>query len=68
MAGYGCLVSQEDILNNDCNRSVARYANAIEEVHRVDIAALRTERTQLNAELAAPESEFTNLLNEVNHE
>ncbi|MGJ7492689.1 N-6 DNA methylase [Variovorax sp. ZT4R33] len=65
--GYASLVSLEAILANDCNLNVARYVDAIEEFHPVDLIALREERAQLRAELEALESKFTNLLQEVGH-
>lgn len=67
MDGYAHLVSLEAILDNDCNLSVARYVDASEEVHHVDLGALRAERAQLMAELAALERNFENLLQEVSH-
>lgn len=65
--GYARLVSLEDILQNDCNLNVARYVDAVEQVSQVDLKALRTERAQLQAELAYLESRFASLIQEVGH-
>lgn len=63
--GYARLVSLEDILQNDCNLSVARYVDAVEQVCQVDLEALRAERAQLRAELEGLESRFASLIEEV---
>ena len=62
--GYACLVSVEDILQNDCNLSVSRYVDAIEQVCRVDLEAIRAERAQLRAELDGLERLFDSLIQE----
>ncbi len=63
--GYARLVSLENIIQNDCNLSVARYVDAVEEVCQVDLEALRAERTQLRAELERLEKRFASLIEEV---
>ncbi|HSI49553.1 MAG TPA: N-6 DNA methylase [Ideonella sp.] len=63
--GYARLVSQADILQNDCNFNVARYVDAVEEVCQVDLEALRAERAQLQAELEGLETRFASLILEV---
>lgn len=62
--GYARLLSLADILQNDCNLSVARYVDAVEEVCQVDLEALRAERTQLRAELEGLENRFASLIEE----
>lgn len=63
--GYARLVSLENIIQNDCNLSVARYVDAVEEVCLVDLEALRAERLQLRAELERLEKRFASLIEEV---
>ena len=63
--GYARLVSLEDILQNDCNLNVVRYVDAVEQVCKVDLEALRAERAQLRAELEGLESQFASLMEEV---
>lgn len=63
--GYARLATLEDILQNDCNLSVARYVEVLEQVCQVDLGALRAERAQLRAELDGLESLFDSLIQEI---
>lgn len=62
---YARTVSLDEILSNDCNLNVTRYVDATEAVEAVDVSALRTERTQLKAELNFLEAKLAALLQEI---
>jgi type I restriction enzyme M protein len=64
---FARLVSQTEIVANDCNLSIARYIDAMENEAEIDLMAIRAERAQLKAELARLEVRLAALLKETGH-
>lgn len=64
---YAEVVTLENILGNDSSLSVGRYVQAKEEAEEVSLLELRSERSNLKAELDVLEARLVTLLEELNH-
>ena len=65
---YAYLASLEDIQENDFNLNIPRYVDTFEEEAEIDLLAVRKEREQLKAQLAALEIEMNNYLKELGYD
>ena len=65
---YAHLAMPEEIKENDYNLNIPRYVDTFEEEAEIDLAAVRKEREQLKAELAALEKQMDAYLKELGYE
>lgn len=64
---YASLASFDEIQENDFNLNIPRYVDTFEEEAEIDLAAVRTERVQLQNELKALEVEMEGYLKELGY-
>lgn len=64
---YAYLASHEEIKDNDYNLNIPRYVDTFEEEEEIDLMAVRAEREQLKAQLAALEAEMETYLAELGY-
>jgi type I restriction enzyme M protein len=62
---YARLATFEEIAANDYNLNIPRYVDTFEEEEEIDIAGLCGEIADLNARIAANDTEFLSLLDEL---
>lgn len=65
---YAYLASLDEIRENDYNLNIPRYVDTFEEEEEIDLVAVRAEREQLKAQLAALESEMARYLAELGYQ
>ncbi|MCX2793850.1 type I restriction-modification system subunit M [Microbulbifer thermotolerans] len=65
---YAYLASLDEIRENDYNLNIPRYVDTFEEEEEIDLVAVRAEREQLKAQLAALESEMAKYLEELGYD
>lgn len=59
---YSIIATQEQIAENDFNLNIPRYVDTFEQEKQIDLAAVRTERAKLKAELAQLEVQMDSFL------
>ncbi|GKV78041.1 type I restriction-modification system subunit M [Pectobacterium carotovorum subsp. carotovorum] len=64
---YAYLASLQEIRDNDYNLNIPRYVDTFEEEKEIDLMAVRTERKQLQAQLAELEAEMAKYLEELGY-
>lgn len=64
---YSHRASLEEIRDNDYNLNIPRYVDTFEEEAEIDLRAVRKEREQLKAQLAALEAEMDGYLQELGY-
>jgi len=64
---YAHLASFDEIAGNDFNLNIPRYVDTFEEEPEIDLMAVRAEREQLKAELAALEVKMDGYLKELGY-
>jgi type I restriction enzyme M protein len=65
---YAYLATPAEIAENDFNLNIPRYVDTFEEEAEIDLMAVRKEREQLKAELAALEAQMAVYLKELGYE
>lgn len=64
---YAYLASFDEVKENDFNLNIPRYVDTFEAEAEIDLAAVRTERLELKAELNALEAEMEDYLKELGY-
>ncbi|MEH8127707.1 type I restriction-modification system subunit M [Aeromonas veronii] len=64
---YAYLASLKEIKENDYNLNIPRYVDTFEEEEEIDLLAVRAEREQLKAQLAALETEMAKYLEDLGY-
>ena len=64
---YAFLASKKDIQDNDYNLNIPRYVDTFEEEAEIDLLVVRRERVQLQAQLAALETQMAAYLEELGY-
>lgn len=64
---FSCLVTPQEIKNNDYNLNITRYIDTFEEEAEIDLKNVFTERTQLKAALTQLEKEMGKYLKELGY-
>lgn len=64
---YAFVASLQDIQDNDYNLNIPRYVDTFEEEAEIDLLAVRSERAQLQAQLAALETQMAAYLEELGY-
>ena len=65
---YSYLATLDEIKENDYNLNIPRYVDTFEEEVEIDLTAVRTERLQLQQQLAELETEMAGYLKELGYE
>lgn len=64
---YAYLASLQEIRDNDYNLNIPRYVDTFEEEQEIDLMAVRTERQQLQVQMAELEVEMAKYLEELGY-
>ena len=64
---YAFVASLQDIQDNDYNLNIPRYVDTFEEEAEIDLLAVRSEREQLQTQLAALETQMAAYLEELGY-
>ncbi len=64
---YAYIASQQEIRDNDYNLNIPRYVDTFEEEQEIDLMAVRTERQQLQVQMAELEVEMAKYLEELGY-
>lgn len=64
---YSCLVSLEEIHENDFNLNIPRYVDTFEEEEEIDLTAVQAERKEIEAEIAKLNEQMAGYLKELGY-